>query len=147
MSAYVLDSDAINKMVSGMFRPDHMGSYAPRARLGCIGVNATDNASEIIRRRVGTELFEMNVAAVSQRYPNDTRDDLPGPVGPKVYEYRPIDNVSYIELFKIVESFMYQCSEGDTETRPLYQAVELYELQLAKSIIRNMPEYEKAPWT
>ena len=86
-----------------------------------------------------SKLNAMNYAAVNARY----REQIePNPV-----QYRMAVPVGEVALFKLLDCYLYQCSEGDVpETWPLFAEVEKARAKLAQHICRSLPQYYAAPW-
>ena len=85
------------------------------------------------------KLNAMNYAAVNARYKEHIE---PNPV-----QYRVVVPASDGDLFKLLDCYLYQCSEGDVpETWPLFAEVEKARAKLAQHICRSLPQYDAAPW-
>tara|TARA_R100000789_G_scaffold82297_1_gene77702 strand:+ start:313 stop:735 length:423 start_codon:yes stop_codon:yes gene_type:complete len=50
------------------------------------------------------------------------------------------------QLLKSLDCYMYQCCEGDSMEDDLYVDLEHIKGQLARDIVRDAPQYEKAKW-
>jgi len=88
--------------------------------------------------KLARAMFDMNVCAVCQRYP----DKL------EIYEFGYVSEPlpTKIQLIKSLDCFLYQCSEGDAPERPLYKALDHIRLTLCGEYVSNTPEYDKAMW-
>ena len=86
------------------------------------------------------ELYNMNLAAVSQRYEDGINDDY----GYKFKVCPPMSNM--IALFKNINCLMYQCCEGDVPESDLYKKMEKIQDALAYDIVTNTKEYKIANW-
>jgi hypothetical protein len=89
---------------------------------------------------IGRRLYQMNLEAVMQRYPYDTKDTAPGPCDisdiHNLYIFTEIDDVGKADAGWIVDPgddptllalrcLRYQCSEGDVpDTWPEYQQID-----------------------
>lgn len=140
MSAYVVDNETINLIVAAIQESKH------KHTLSYPGVY-NDILTEPEPAALGQSLYDMNVEAVRQRYPDC--ENLPGTyeddtLVPYLYEYELL--VSPIEVYKRLECYLYQCSEGDVPDWTLYQALAEYKSDLASRIISNLPEYKQLSW-
>ena len=85
------------------------------------------------------KLNAMNYAAVNVCYNEHTE---PNPI-----QYRVVVPASDVALFKLMDCYLYQCSEGCVPaTWPLFAEVEKARVKLAHHICRSLPEYDAAPW-
>ena len=91
---------------------------------------------------LGRRLYEMNLAAVTQRYPDDTKNTAPGPcdisdihdsyifteASPDQLAATPLDWIIDLgddPLLLALRCLRYQCSEGDVpDTWPEYQQID-----------------------
>ena len=84
------------------------------------------------------ELHNLNVRAVDQRYSETNQILAP--------RYQERFNYSKIADLKNLSCYLYQCAEGDIPEQPLYKFLRQLEGSIAKSIVSDLPEYEKAQW-
>lgn len=106
----------------------------------CVDAILGRNASEEKRVFLGQRLVEMNTYAVNVRY----RETSPADTYVDDKSQMPQTN---IQLFKSMQCFIYQCSEGDTETAfPEYAMVEEVMNRMAREIVVRLPQYETAAW-
>lgn len=140
MSAYIVEDKTINKIVSWFQRERHSmeGSLEFIARKHNINL-ISDMWDE---RKLATEMFALNCAGVDARYGLGTAK---GEVI-KPFEYKPEYNKPLVEVFKALQCWLYQCSEGDVPETKLYQFFSDVENYLAQKIVMAMPEYDKAQW-
>jgi len=152
MSSFVCDDKTLNKIANALFYAVQNGGYGkslpqPDEELQNI---MGDSPSEF-----GKTLYLMNVNAVEQRYPDcqGNPDNLPGQVTndgkhlPYTYKATSISMMPRaIVLYKAIQSYLYQCFEGDVDKLPLFKALQEYRSALACHIVEQTPEYEKAPW-
>lgn len=91
---------------------------------------------------LGQMLFEMNQRAVRARYGSrgDEYEVIP------FYEFRR-DPVSNVRAYKSIQNLLYQCTEGDVDQEPLYQALTRFADMLARRIVMDLPEYESSEWS
>lgn len=96
-------------------------------------------------RELAEAMFEMNVSAVLQRYPNDTRETAPG-YDANQFAYRPAGTPEAVEAMKHLECWHYQCSEGDIPDQPMYRTFEKVVCLIATAIVRSSDAWDNAPW-
>jgi len=142
MSAYIVDNITINRIVNGLQLAQQGNRAYPSPQYG--------EYSTLLMfadaKTFGNSMLAMNVTAVGQRYPQDTRNTMPGS---RACEYCPtrIHPPRPVQLLKSIGCFLYQCSEGDVpETNELYKALRSYEAALALHIVQRSDEYDKADW-
>lgn len=152
MSAFIVDQYHIDQLVSTGLR-------------GCEGNNRSrhdgplswyhDNPTQqgvldySTQDRVGQMLWTENFASVQYRYPNDTPDNLPGPVGitpayATFYTYtQPRRQLTAVEAFNVIACYEYQSCE-----HPGWEASEAhaYCRALERAIIHTLPGWSDAPW-
>lgn len=121
MSAYVLDTEKIERLASWMTSARAHSDYCYQLKRLGYG-NKFDGPEEW--ERLAVDLLAMNQDAVMQRYPDCNATNLPGPVDPKQVGTRRPMPYSNGEVFGVLRSYLYQCSEGDVPQRDLYKAVE-----------------------
>lgn len=137
MSAYVVDSDTINKIVSFLTFGNNSAYWDHTYLFRELGYKIPYVIEDY--KRLANDLFEMNVSAVKQRYPDDTEE--------YTYQFHTSINVRpAIEIYKAAQCLRYQCSEGNVPGTPLYKALDQFCSNLAEAIISGLPEYKNAPW-
>jgi hypothetical protein len=143
MSAYIVDNKTINRIVSALLYSRDTRSFngpMPAMYNKWLKEFTQDEPEEI-----GAALYGMNCNAVMQRYPDCSKDDLPGPIDAG-YKYRDEPITSSVQLYKSFQCYLYQCSEGDVSELPLYKALTDFLYEIADHIITNTPEYDRAVW-
>lgn len=133
MSCYVLNGDNIGTlsvMYSGHLR-EH--EYKRHTIANIIKAIPT-------RETLADSLYIMNVRAFSARYDDATEKEIPRPD----FTFRGQPNTC--RLLKLLQSYLYQCAEGNIPEEPLYKAMQDYERDLMQDIIEKLPEYEEAIW-
>lgn len=169
MSAYVVGKETIDKVVflitEAKDRRDDRHAFGGLAfdgtlidPVGCVGYED----------EIGRKLWQLNVAAVEERYPDTVGNagrGRPGPVGltdPMVaaYKYKrpaqigvfvistgmPAAALSKVALFKALVCLMYQCSEGDVPETSTFKELRRVRSEVAESIVRDLPAWEKEEW-
>lgn len=158
MSAFVVDTETMDRCVS---------TICARGRYGqIINVFAgIDTERRDARTEIGKQLFSLNIEAVMQRYPDceDNPGNLPGPCDEDGNSTALRQRDMYCNLgssrnlqrarqpflidgYKALQCLRYQCSEGDIDQKPLYQALSEAIATIAEEIVESLPEYEKAAW-
>lgn len=122
MSAYVVEKETIDAVVTGLIRSG--------------GVMSLDKATWL-----GRNLWSMNVDAVSQRYclnGNDEETEYRAEVASYTFTMR---NEPLPVLVKQMDCLLYQCSEGDVPEREAFKA-----LDKAADMLRPKEPDSKNPW-
>ncbi len=152
MSSFVCDDKTINRITNALFYAVQHGGYnksLPQPNQDLQNIMGNDPAE------FGKTLYKMNVNAVEQRYPDTAGnpDNLPGQVTedghhlPYTYKATSISMMpGAIVLYKAIQSYLYQCYEGDVHKLPLFLALQEYRNAIACHVIEKSPEYNKAPW-
>jgi len=128
MSAFLTEDKSISKIANKVYSSKSDLEYYQR-KLKEIGIN---NAEEL-----GKAMYKLNCEALVQRYNDKEFRD---------FEFTFQVNHRTISIFKSLECFMYQCSEGDVPEKKLFKILTDLELTLAKNIIRELPEYDEYGW-
>lgn len=104
---------------------------------------------------LGQELYLLNACAVADRY----RDPSPECCHAIEYEYHdPFPHVPMgsagpnakkvaAQRLMSVQSYLYQCSEGDIDRTPLFERAQLAQYRIAFDIAIGTPEYNEAEWS
>lgn len=131
MSAYIVDDETINRIVS-FLATDRDAKYQ-------IDRLAIDLSTQKAQSIFGRKLFRMNCAAVQHRYHQDKpdRDNY-------WFQYELCPN--RMQVYKSIQCFLYQCSEGNVPDSELFKKMEDIKAWLAENIISALPEYDKAAW-
>lgn len=139
MSAFVVDHKTINIILTYLqnTQTDENHLRRPFIELGY------DIESDI--ESLGVDLLAMNQDAVMYRYPDCDAMNLPGPVDPPDYSFRP-EPASRVQVYKSATCLRYQCSEGNIPHCKLFHALNKFVHGLAYSIISKLPAYERAYW-
>lgn len=134
MSAFVVEDKTINRILSFINRWRDGSWYTERLFTAAELNPDHPDAWE----RLGQSLLLMNYDAVNARY---TEQDVP-----TVFEFHWTEAETDIQVFKSMQCFLYQCSEGTVPERALYKALDQLKNGLAERIISNLPQYDKAIW-
>ena len=96
--------------------------------------------------RLADAMLAMNIDAFRQRYSIRTvLSDLEY-INLDKRKWHPLEAFSEVQFFKSLQCFLYQCSEGDVDEKPLYKALADVEATMPADIKRDSPEYEAAEW-
>ena len=76
-------------------------------------------------------MYQLNVDAVNERYQENNDPDLS-------FKARH-EFANRIQVLKSLRCWLYQCTEGEAVTRPLYTAMETLRHFLALEIVESMP--------
>lgn len=123
MSAYIVDKKTIDRIVSGMLQ------LKLNHEMGDIDI--------IDNNDLGQKLWDMNAAAVDQRYEETNTK--------QTYTFNSVD-VSIIQAFKSLRCFMYQCSEGDIPDTDLYKQMDIISDRMSNNIVYDLPAFDAAEW-
>lgn len=150
MSAFVVDPKTINAIVSSMvIALNQEGKYPhnyPDLRYleSDLRDSVTNGPEEL-----GESMYQMNINAVMQRYPGDDINSLPGSYdGGRLvdYTYKFTPSTNPVRVYKSLQCYLYQCSEGYVPELPLFKALTEYKAALAEAIVTSSPVYEAAEW-
>jgi hypothetical protein len=133
MSAFIVEEITINKIVNYL---------AYRRNIEHIQIILKEAGYDLTtlegREKLFNHLYSMNIQAVNQRYEEANKREP--------YKYRIISSYPCIQVFKAFNCFMYQCAEGEIPKSDLYKFMSKVEGLVARHILTNMPEYDKAYW-
>ena len=137
MSAFLVEDKTINKIVTKLAL-DRDGEWL-RRRLAEKGYDLNEDEG---RRKLGWDMFGLNIRAVNQRYGER------GAAGfrPLNYKYSLEANYSKVSALKSLQCWAYQCTEGDCDKSDLFVLMEFIKSEWAQEIVRSLPEYEKVMW-
>lgn len=146
MSAWMVSNETISKIANLI------------ATYNIVGFNGFGfSFPEVLEKRfkykkaseIFTELAEMNIESLKQRYPRDYQE-LVGDVeflpNADIWQSREKGLTYHYQLLKSLHCFTYQCCEGSVPDCELYKAIEKLTIHLSNYIISKMPEYQTAEW-
>lgn len=137
MSAYIVEDETMDRCVRAILDGGH---YDLVIELADKATRVALAAEDDKRTALGRLLFRMNEDAVAFRY--DERADR---ASSKTYSYTH-RSAEMVELFKSLDCFTYQCSEGDVPKRPLFRLCEAIQARIACGIVRLSDSYNRAAW-
>ena len=141
MSAFIVGDDTINKVVSYIYAtangPD-VSVFCKHTELYRMGYDVSDvhSCAELAQK-----MSDMNVAAVNARYGEDEAEKF----CPLDFHFR-IVHANLANVIKALESWHYQCTEGDIPELDLYQAMDEVHCILCAEFVHRTEEYEAIPW-
>jgi len=140
MSSYIVSDTTINYFLNWMWAnaqaTDNRWKYKELGTLG-YDISRINELPEL-----GQALFAMNIRAVNARYPGGKAEDF----RPLDYQFRSMAATDVYQAIKAVKCFLYQCSEGDIDKSPLYQAMERISLEIMEAVFTKSPKYDAAQW-
>lgn len=131
MSAFIVEDDTINRIVTAIYQSDDWDTDHLKQELSKAGISTRP-------QDLGEAMHLLNVTAVNYRYAHH-------PPATPDYHYRPVHS-STIQVSKSLMCWLYQCTEGDYDKAPLYTLMEKYQANLAMSVLSHSPEWETATW-
>ncbi len=148
MSAFVVDPKTINRVLTFFSRSRSDLKDQIKRELAKI---EWDLETEENRQDLGQAMYNLNINAVSQRYPNCDESNMPGSISTQtgsLIRFRlKVEPCTKHQAFKSLQCWHYQCSEGDCpKLSRLYKAFDRILSILAFSIIYDLPQYDSADW-
>src|SRR6266403_2073261 len=137
MSAYVVQDECINSIVTWLTFPRHQWERTrveeALAKQGTIG--------DSFEEKLGNAMFELNCNAVEQRYGDG-----------QAKEFRDLDycfkanyHASGYGVYERLGEYIYQCSEGDVpESSELFKALDLVYNTLAHTFFRELRDRDNS---
>lgn len=139
MSSFLVSKRGLSMLADGIF--DSMYKWKI-ADFFIHNDNIDDYFCGYTIERVCEELNYLNAYALKQRYGDDIKDNM----YTKCYQYVE-DEYTIDEYLKMLDCFLYQCCEGDTENLPLYQIMNQLADDIAEHVNRKgNPLYDEASW-
>lgn len=141
MSAFVVDDETINKIVSFLAAK----AAGPDPSINWESTELCKMGYDLISSQSCAELadtmFAMNVTAVDERY----GEGEAGKFRPLDFEFR-FAPATQIEVIKALKAWKYQCTEGLVPSLALYHAMVEVHCLLCIDFVEQTEEYEEAPW-
>jgi hypothetical protein len=144
MSAFVVEDRTINQVITWLDLHRREQPYLLHQIKAVTGYNPEDDAydEQTGWPALGQAMFDLNVRAVEARYGEG-----------EAAQFRPLDYRHHFErttdigVYKALQCWLYQCSEGDVPEMPLYKLFDHYVQQtIGYSIISKLPEWEAVAW-
>lgn len=127
MSAFLSSDKTINKIATKVFYGRDYDWI--KCQLKDLGIDTV--------QEFGNALYKMNCESLGQRYGDKEFSE---------YKFTLDGNHQAIDVFKSLESYIYQCSEGSVIYTKLYKLMLSLELSMAKRIIGELEEYKRYSW-
>ena len=142
MSAYVVEDQVINKIVSYLNTVATFGGHDYKYDIPSLKKAGYDLCEEADCERLAQNMFSLNCFSVNERY----GDGQAAEFRPLDFEYRFKSPRPRIEVFKALECWQYQSCEGSAGDTPLYKLMEGVKVMMAVTIVHDLPEYEQAAY-
>lgn len=147
MSAFVVEDKTINSILAWIEQcawsseKDHL--IRPFRSIGYnINRAEIDDVFYGVLRKLASDLFKMNCDGVNARYGENQAQEF----RPLDFEYKSITAPPIVQAIKSMQCLLYQCSEGDVGTQPLYKALADTIDRCCSHVVSALPEYDKAKW-
>jgi len=143
MSSFVVSDDTINKIVSFLYTKSqvtHLEAYPVFSNSKLLKLGYTLSIRGDIER-LSYELFDLNVEAVNYRYGEGEAEKFRS----LNFRFRVIQ-ATIIEVIKAIDTWKYQCTEGDFPDNLLYQAMAELSNILCAHYVHQTNEYKGASW-
>jgi hypothetical protein len=139
MSAYMVADETINRVVEWLSWEITRSQWLRDKLEKASGI---DTSAYKWAEALGKAMFALNIAGVNDRYGNGEA----GEFRKLNYHYAPAHG-SEIQVLKSLQCWLYQCTEGEVVTKPLYRFFQdVVEPHLMSNIIADLPEYRTAEW-
>ena len=141
MSAYVVEDQVINKVVA-FLNMAARGGNSYRYNIPSLGKAGYDLCYEADCERLAQDMFDLNCLSVNERYGEGQAAEF----RTLDFEYRFKLPGSRVVMLKAIECWQYQSCEGEAINHPLYKLMEGVKLEMALTIVHDLPEYDQAEW-
>ena len=140
MSSFIVSDDTINKVVS-YFYLQQMGSCdcSGAYHLRCRDYNVTTEEGQ---QQLADEMAQLNMKAFVGRYPQEQG----GEISDIRHPYRFTTQTNRMQALKALQCWHYQCAQDAAVDDDLYKLMEEIKGLIAQDIVRDLPEYQAAPW-
>lgn len=126
MSAYIVNDNTINKIVSFFKATKHLPHIIREFEAAGYNLNQDVDCS-----RLANDMFKLNVQAVNSRYGKGSAEEF----RPLDFQYRFVMPPVQIKTYQEIKEWMYQCSEGDVPNSGLFKLIDTARDCLADHII------------
>lgn len=138
MSSFLVSAEGLSILADGISDAIYMGKIAD---FPVESEDLEDYFHDYTIERIFEELNYLNAYALHERYGDEIDDNT------YVDGYNYVPKYSIDEYLKMLDCFLYQCCEGDTENLPLYQIMNQLADDIAEHVNRKgNPLYDEAPW-
>jgi hypothetical protein len=125
MSAFIVSDETFNNIVYGLLN-------LPKG-VFIDGFSDYEGKPELL----GKHLLKMNRLAIYSRYKVK---------GESRYRYKTPVDVSPVQLYKLIQCLLYQCSEGKVPKMKLFKRLDVMRDVISDYIISSMEEYKLTNW-
>ncbi len=139
MSAFIVEDTTINRVVTWLTREVQRSRFTLDSLAREYGVDLTSDQWD---EKLAQAMFQLNCDGVNARYGEGEAEKF----RPLNFTYKPEGDTFLVQVFKSLQCWMYQCSEGDVPDTKLYRFFEAVAHHLALQIVMDLPEYDKAKW-
>jgi hypothetical protein len=139
MSAYMVRDETINRVITWLSWEITRSDWLKRKVDEELHLDLSKSNWE---EELGHAMFQLNIDGVNERYGEGEAQKF----RKLNYHYTPAHG-SNIQVLKSLQCWLYQCMEGEVIKKPLYQFFDIVvEPHLMRSIISDLPEYNRAEW-
>src|SRR5258707_1332546 len=133
MSSFLVGDKTINHVIGWLNHSNNRHELRKVLEVAEIGQTDPDWMDKL-----GVSMYQLNVDALYARYKD--RDHGAD------YKFA-WENVSAVQAYKSLRCWLYQCAEGDIDSRPLFQVfAHTVTVGIAQEIIGALPEWDAADW-
>ena len=134
MSAYVVDDETINKVVTYLYMESLGGRHFSFHRLKALGYNLS---FEEDCKKLAEDMFALNVEAVEQRYGKGEAKKF----RPLNFRFRFVENEGIIRTIKALGTWSYQCTEGSVPKTEIYQEMDAIQTSMYVKFAHSTKEW------
>ena len=138
MSCFIVEESTINRIVSFIEQSNMGGDYERKEICSPVTALWVHHEDKDTYENLAMLMDEMNKSAYSQRYGEEQGTEE------FCYKFQPFSGI--VQVYKSLQCYIYQCSEGDQPDRPLYKAFRAMQDNLARYIVQSSAVYEAAEW-
>jgi hypothetical protein len=96
--------------------------------------------------RLADAMLALNIDAFRQRYDMKMLFEDAESLDLDRHNWTPLEPFSPAQFLKTLQCFLYQCSEGDADQRPLFKNLDAIKEALRLNVNEESAEYEAALW-
>jgi hypothetical protein len=138
MSAFVVADETINRVVTALYQRISHGSIPPELGVTEFLQAGFNLATQEGACQLAEELFALNVAAVNARYGEGEAEKF------RSLDFKfSIAITSPVQVIKSLESWLYQCTEGNIPSTRTYQAMKDVLFALCIDFVHQTKEYKE----
>lgn len=149
MSSFIVSNETINRIVATLELSKIRNQSFPDFRYMDGGELLEMEAANV--RTLGETLFFLNLrATIAERYPHnhpDVEKSINDMASTYRHQHEYVNSSNRAQVYKSLQCYLYQCSEGEIPNSPLYKALETYKAKLAELMVEDTQEYNEASWS